>query len=76
MQGRLGMRVGLVPNLYFVSLEKMRVKNANNVPLSPPLRLFEVKIRFTSDSWKPIRGICLKGRETRGRMAHFIGGAH
>ena len=33
----------------------------------PPLRLFEVKIRFTSDSWKPIRGICLKGMgETRG----------
>ena len=26
---------------------------------------FEVKIRFTSDSWKPIRGICLKGGEKR-----------
>ena len=65
MQGRLGCW-GLVPNLYFVSLEKWRGKNANNVPLSPPLRLFEVKIRFTSDSWKPIRGICLKGGEKLG----------
>ena len=68
MQGRLGMRAGLVPNLYFVSPEKMRVKNANNVPLSPPsLATFRGEnsfyVRFLeTDS----RNLLKRGRETRG----------